>query len=429
MLFWKECKKTIFSLTFVLYVATVAAMYISQFGEALEEPLAPPREGQRDYGTTVKEVPEILMPAASERLVAEYVSGHYTAYPMLFYKEVKLSADKREKMAAIIEELTGISARELDGFSGYEEAGFYVQVDENGEERWEYREAVLPEIHMPADLTYERFRELMEEADKLIGGGSSYGEQYLLHNFGRVPMSYEEALAEYEEVVADSNLAQAYTRLFCDYLGIVLSVMPVFVCASLWMLDRRSHMEQLIYGRSRSSVQIVGMRQLALFVCMSVPVLLTWLHAAVSVAGMYPEKSLAWGRALGLMLLWLLPSILMVSALGALTSELFSPLFVVFIQAAWWIASLSTNRLTGSITKWTLVIRHNSLYATALFRSQFGDFVVNRCGCVVLALLGIALTMFLYDKKRKGVFSFGRKNLGGGSVKNLQKNRRSQSAA
>ena len=31
MLFLKECKKVIFSMTFVLYVVTVIAMYVTQF--------------------------------------------------------------------------------------------------------------------------------------------------------------------------------------------------------------------------------------------------------------------------------------------------------------------------------------------------------------------------------------------------------------
>ncbi len=410
MLFVKECKKTVFSLTFWLYVITVVIMYGSQFGEVLDGPLTPPREGSGNYGTVVKEEPEILMPAAVEGLVAEYLRGSYIAYPFMFYKEVKLSADKTAQMAGIIEKLTGISAEELNGFAEYEEAGMQVYLDENGQEHWEYREATLPEIHMPENLTYERFRELMQEADKLIGGGSQYSEQFLMGNFSRIPMDYEEALAEYEGVVADSNIASAYTRLFCDYLGIVLSVLPVFVCVSLWMMDRRAHMEPLVYVRSCSSVKIVGTRYLALVVCMSIPVFLTYLHGMWNVVGLYPDKHFHWGQAFGLMALWLFPGILIVSALGALLSELASPLVVIFLQAAWWFMSISTNRLTGSITKWTLVIRHNSLYGTEVFRSQFGNFVVNRCAYIALSLLCVGLTMFLYDRKRKGVLILGRRN-------------------
>lgn len=395
MLFRKECKKTLLSVTFWLYVVTVILMYGSQFGEALGEPLEPPGAGRGDYGSIVKEAPEILMPAAAEGLVEEYLRGSYIAYPFLFYKEVKLSADKTAQMAGIIQELTGMSAEELNAFAEYEAV----------------------EIRISKELTYERFRELMQEADRLIGGGSQYGTQFLMENFSRVPMDYEDALAEYEGVVADSNIASAYTRLYCDYLGIVLSVLPVFVCVSLWTMDRRVNMESLVYGRSCSSVKLVGIRYLALTVCMSIPVLLTYVHAMWSVWGLYPDKQFAWGQAFGLMAIWLFPNILIVSALGALLSELVSPLIVIFLQAAWWFLSISANRLTGSITKWTLVIRHNSLYKTELFRSQFENFVVNRCAYLVLSLLCVGLTMFLYDRKRKGVLLLGT----GGSGKNHRK--------
>lgn len=428
MLFWKECKKIVRSLTFVLYLVTVVLMYVSQFGEVLGEPIEPPRQGQRDYGTVVKEDPEILMPAAVQSLVAEYMSGSYTAYPLLFYRQVRLSEAKRDQMAEIITELTGLSAEELNHFTGYEEEGFYAWTDENGEEQWGYRGHVLPEYELSADLTYERFRELMKEADRLIGGGSEYSDQFLARNFGRAPMTYEEALAEYEEVMAEDNIAQAYTRLFCDYLGIVLSVLPVFVCVSLWIMDQRSDMEQLIYGRRCSTVKLVGTRQLALWVCMCVPVLLVWLHGMVSVQGLYPDTHFALGSALGLMALWLFPSILIVSAFGALLAELSSPLPAIFLQAAWWFISLTSNSLTGSITKYTLIIRHNDVSGAALFQSQYGNFVINRCGYIVLSLVCVGLTMFFYEMKRKGVLALG-KGSGKKSRKALRRNRQIQSEA
>ena len=64
MLFLKECKKTICSLTFVLYAAVIFVMYVSQFTTELESPIRKPSPEDSYYGSIVKEVPEVLMPAA-----------------------------------------------------------------------------------------------------------------------------------------------------------------------------------------------------------------------------------------------------------------------------------------------------------------------------------------------------------------------------
>ncbi|MDE7224993.1 MAG: hypothetical protein K2O34_14600, partial [Acetatifactor sp.] len=101
-------------------------------------------------------------------------------------------------------------------------------------------------------------------------------------------------------------------------------------------------------------------------------------------------------------LLWLLPDILSVSALGALLTELFSPLLAIFLQGVWWFLSLNRTTLTGEVARFGLQVRHNSLKGAALWQSQEGSFVCNRLALVALALLCLALATWLYECKRKG---------------------------
>lgn len=403
MLFWKECKKSICSLTFILYAAAVIVMYISQFASELDSPLAPPQPGEA-YGSIEKEVPEILMPAAVESLLGEYLQGSYTAYPILTYKEVKLKESDSEKMADILEELTGITKQELDDFTGYEAAHYEADLDEDGNSVMTYIEAVLPAYQISEEVSYERFKELMAQADKIIGGGSKYSEAFLVTDFSRVPMTYEEALEEYEEVTDERKIAESYSRLYCDYIGIVISILPVFVCAGFWQMDKRSRMEQLIYSRKISSVKLVLTRYLAMVCCMSIPVILTFLHALAGVYRLYPEKNIYFGKAAGLALLWLLPGIMIVSGIGAFLSEMVSPILAILVQSVWWYVSLEANKLTGSITKYTLIIRHNNLYRPALFAAQMDNFIWNRIGYTILSLLVLALLIAVYDKVRKRGF-------------------------
>lgn len=402
MLFFKECKKVICSLTFVLYVVVVVAMYASQFGSALKEPVERPQVGAEWYGTKEADVPEVVMPATVESLVEEYIKGSYDAYPVMFYKQVKLKEKETAGMAAIIEELTGLTRAELDGFEAYEMGGYRYTTDESGKQVVYYCPPVLPEYELSEEVSYERFKELMKQADDLIGGGSKYKEETLLQYFGNVAMTYEDAVAEYEEVMQADNLPQAYLRLFSDYTGITLAVIPVFVCVALWQLDKRSRMEELVYSRKRSSLGVVLTRYTALVACMAVPVLLTMLHAVISIAGLYPEHSISFGGAAGTALLWLLPNITAVTALGAFLTELVSPLLAIFVQGAWWFMALQSTDLVGGITRFGLIIRHNSMGSIALFEAQYGNFLWNRCFYLVLSAALLLFTVLLYEWKRRG---------------------------
>lgn len=403
MLFFKECKKVICSLTFLLYVIVVVVMYGTQFASTLNEPVERPRIGAQWYGTKEADVPEVVIPGAVESLVEEYVRGTFDTYPSMFYKQVKLKENESIKLAGIIEELTGLTKKELDSFEDYKRGGYITTGDENGNPVTCYQSSVLPDYELSEAVSYERFKSLMQETDEIIGGGSKYQEDKLLDYFGQVAMTYEDAVAEYEEMLEGDNLPKSYLRLFSDYAGIDLAVIPVFVCVALWQADKRSRMEALVYSRKSSSFGIVLNRYLALVCCMAIPVLLTLLHAVISVIGLYQEMSLSFLGALGEALLWLLPGITAVTALGAFLTELLSPLVAIFAQGVWWYLALASAELVGDISKFALIIRHNSRTRFDVFASQYGDFVWNRWFYLVLSVGVILVTVLIYEWKRRGM--------------------------
>lgn len=403
MLFLKECKKVLFSLTFLVYFLTVLAMYFTQFHSDCNETLERPVPGYEDYGTISKEIPEILMPAAVDSLVSEYLSGSFGAYPYGFYKQVKLTEKKRIQLAEIISEVSGITMQELNSFEGFEQGGFYM--DENG--NFLYRESVIPEINIPKDMTYERFRELMRESDQIIGGGSKYSDEYIVENFSRVPQTYEDALAEYEQFFTEDKITRAYARLYCDYLGIVIAVLPVFVAAALASLDRKSRMELLAYSRKISSVKLIFTRFIALVTVMMIPLILTAVIANNMVNSLYPDYAMDRFAIFRYALFWLVPNIMVASTVGMLVTEFSSGLLAIFAQGAWWFASIfaSAGGLTGRIGKFTLVMRHNNLLKHGIFYAQWGNIVFNRIFFTAISLVGIALTALIYEQKRRGIYN------------------------
>lgn len=403
MLFIKECRKIIFSLTFIIYCIAVFAMYVTQFHSDAKEPIQKPVPGRDDYGTIIKEVPEILMPAAIDSLVSEYLSGSFTAYPYGFYKVVHPKEKDKIRIAEIITELSGITPEELDSFEGFEPGGYYM--DENGYVT--YFEPNIPEVTISENLSYEQFRKLMNEVDKIIGGGSNYSDNNIVGNFSCVPKSYEDALAEYEQFINEDNITGAYARLYCDYLGIVLSILPVFVAVALANLDRKSRMEQLAYSRKISSAKLIFTRFFALVSVLLIPVIITAFIAYARVKGVYPDNALDSTAFFRYMVFWLVPNIMTASAVGMLITEIASGLAAIFVQGAWWFSSTlaSTDGLTGSIGKFTLVMRHNSLSGYDSFNAQWSNITFNRIFFTVLSILAIALTAFIYELKRRGVFN------------------------
>lgn len=401
MLFSKECKKVLFSFAFLIYLVVVFAMYVTQFHSdvnVIEKPVM----GQEDYGTIAKEVPEILMPAAINSLVSEYLAENFTAYPYGFVKHVHLKEKQKTRMAEIIHEISGITPEELNDFKDFEQSDYFV--DENGQVT--YYEANIPEIMIPESLTYERFRELMEEADEIIGGGSKYSKEFIVDNFSYVPKTYDDALTEYEQFINQDKITGAYARLYCDYLGIILSILPVFVAAAFTNLDKKSGIGQLIYSRKISSSKLIFTRYFSMITILLIPVIITALIAHTKVKSIYPDAVLDNTAILRYMLFWLVPNIMTASAVGMLMTELTSGILAIFIQGTWWISSVFTaDSLTGSIGKFTLVMRHNSLSGYDIFNAQWNDIIFNRIFFTVCSILAVLLTSVIYELKRRGVFN------------------------
>lgn len=403
MLFFKECKKVVFSLAFVIYCIVVFAFYFTQFHNDSRTPLPKPVPGVESYGEIAKEVPEILMPAAVESLVGEYLSDSFTAYPYGFYKNVRLKEKDKTRITEIITEISGIPQNELDSFEDFQQGGYYM--DENG--YVVYQEPNIPEITIPQTMTYEHFRELMQEADKIIGGGSKYSDQFIVENFSLVPKTYEDALAEYEYFISEDKITGAYARLFCDYTGIDLAIMPVFVAVALASLDRRSRMEQLAYSRKISSAKLIFTRYFALIAVMLIPVVFTAFHANASIGTVYPDHDLDNSAFLRYTVFWLIPNIMTSTAVGMFVTELTSALLAIFVQGVWWFASTiaATDGLTGNIGKFTLVMRHNNLLKADVWVAEWNNIVFNRIFFSAVSILAIALTAFIYEMKRRGVFN------------------------
>lgn len=396
----KECALWLKSIIFYAYVILLFLFYVSQMGS--EFVLYKPQPGETNYGIAYSDDETVIMNGTLKDLVQEFArDGSFTTYPVGFYKEVTLSEEEKDEIAACISKLSGMSRAEWEAaYDAYME-GCSVSLDENG--RYVNTEKVPWGIFMDSSVTYEQFEKIMERVAEIIGPGSDY-EKEELKGHGIVDKTYEQALSDYEDVLYKDQVTGAYARLFSDYLGIVLGILPAFFGVSRVIKDKRSQIKGVIYSKKAKTAAVVGARYLGMVIMMFVPVLLVSclpLTQALYIAhgaGAVPDYFAFVKYAFG----WLLPTILFVTALAYLITELTESLLGILICAAVWFNALfgSTSLMNAG---WNLIPRFNAVGKYNMFEEMLPQLVKNRILYTLGALLLTAITIFVYDLKRKGV--------------------------
>ncbi|MGF7048422.1 hypothetical protein J2T13_002930 [Paenibacillus sp. DS2015] len=409
-MFLKECKKTVKSITYVIFVVILVLFAYTQMGTSFD-PIEPPQKGLESYGVKQEDNQEIIIPNAVDSLYGEYIANSFTAYPIGFYKNVKLSDKEQGEMANILSELTGISLDELRVAPSRDEAEMTISekstvVNDNGEMTFIVpsigEETGIPKTSIDPKLTYERFHELMKQADSLIGSGSQYSDMYVIQ-FGKVPMTYEDAMDDYNAIVETDQITGALARVFCDYLGIVLAIFPVFVAVFLGLKDRRATMQELMFTRQVSSFRLMFTRYFAMVAVMFLPVLLLALYATVRTADQYSGVDIDLFAFIKYSCGSLLPSIMVSTAVGVFLTVLTETMVAIAVQGLWWFIGLNMGlqHIDGGYGT-DLIIRHNKIGNTGIYLDNFNTLVINRISYTLLAIALIVISVGIYELKRRG---------------------------
>ena len=408
-LFMKECSQTAKSLTYWLLVIIMVLFFASQMGQMDMEKA--PEKGLEDYGVKPSKDKNIIMSATLGILAGEYAEGIYTTYPIGFVKSVTLGKEEEAKVGEILKEATGLDKEEIeekiDEF--YENSGGII--------------TSRPVLEPLESLSYGRFEEIMQEVDDMLGGGSSYALDSLGDN-GSEPKTYEDAVKEYEELVQKDGYTGGYARLFSDYMVIILGILPVFLAVTRELRDRRANMQELIYVRRSSSMTIIASRYLSMVVMILIPVFALSIQPLAScvtyakTAGISVDY-LAFAKYIAG---WLLPTVMVVTALGMLLTELTDTALAVLVQGAWWFVSIfmGAKTMDGGRYGWNLIPRHNTILNYSGYQEGFSQLLTNRILYASLAVIAVSVTAWIYSQKRKG-----RMNIRG----KISANRKSQSNA
>ena len=397
MLFLKELRRVVFSKIFILFfVAEVFMAFFTQFWSDMGSGFrnyAPPVPGG-NYGMTVVDDPPTLTQEATASLINDYVNNEYTTYPYGFIHTVHLKGSDKDKISVILSKLTGIVDIEQ-----YVRSSFKIEYTYD-----EYKQYIIPELGVLNNVSIDEFHALMTEADKILGGGSKYSPKEIMYNFSLGPKPYEEALAEYNSLIYDDRITNGYARLFCDYHGFFMALLPVFLVAVYLSSDKRSKAEQLIFSRSISSVKLAAARFAALVTAEMIPVLFTAILATYRVAQFYDPAMMDMFAMFKYSFIWILPTAIAVTGTDMLLSGLLPAVAVVIIQFGAWFMMMFMGSLYEDFGVFDLVIRHNTEYDRQGFMDNITVFVQNRLFFTALGLICTALYVFIWKLRREGRF-------------------------
>ncbi|MDO4469574.1 MAG: ABC transporter permease [Bacillota bacterium] len=395
----KECMQTFKSLIYWIYVICVLLFFFTQMGSPEFDAKKPVKTADGVYGTVLskdeKDIQEVLL----GELAQDFYQDSWRTYPAGFIKYVKLNEKETQEIDTILEEMTGLTEEQRNMLIEKYEEEASAQPYETPDFRLSVKE----------DVSYEKFKENMKKVCSILGAGSFYEESKFSQGV-EVAADYEDAVAEYNNLIEKDKFTRGYARLFSDYLGIVLGIMPVFVVVTRCMRDRRAKMQELIYVRKVSSASVILSRYISMVATMLLPVIFAALYTLMQCIGYTKGMDIAidYLAFVPSVFVWLLPEIMVVSALGMFLTELTDTAIAVLVQAVWWYTSvfMQVGGLTSGNFGFHLVVRHNSVLDYQIFADHYQEFIINRAFYAGLALVFLALSVWVYSMKRKGAWDF-----------------------
>lgn len=437
-LYRKECKKIAGSIVYYLFIAILVLGWFQNFHGVTQKEInwakgiAPadigferplllkPSKDDAYFGTKLSEDnPEAIMTGVTRALLSEYQDNSYATYPLGYYKAITLSEDEQRQVLGILCEITGLTEAELkdlpeDYFpavTGTIISFDAMDVDKDGNLNMEMGGSSDTESqddkysHFVSQVTYEHFKELMQKMESIIGEkGSQYSKEMMITYFGMSEMTYEEALAEYEQTINQDKVTGGFARLFCDYMGLELGLYPVFLIVIIWMKDRMSNATELIYGKSVSSMKLVLSRYLAGITMVFIPVLLLSLESLIPLIAFGAENGIPIDcfAYIKYILWWLLPEVMVVCGIGMFVTLLTdSPIAIIF-GFLWWMLDKGATGLSGDTKLTTLMIRHNTLRGYEIIQEDLKIICMNRLLMVGIGILFAILSIWILNYKRKG---------------------------
>lgn len=458
-LFRMECKKIAKSILYWVLVLALLAVSFYQYDPSVESELRRTNDPASvfytatdgNYAEERNAVPNAamehaMMIGATKLLMYNYRDNCYQYYPFGYVKEKTMSAKEQAVILQYLMELTGLSEQELAGakdgagdtndtnigdvpISG---GGAFVlepgkgDINEDGQfiirpDEWQYVPSDGTSSETPSQssgsfeiqVSFERFKEIMEEVNQMIGRNSYFSWTMLkLYYFGNDMEEAPITERQHREFYEGDRVTGAFARYYCDSISLRVLFLPAFVIVDLMLRDKRRKMQGLTYPRTISSAKLICTRYAAA-VCMTMlPILILPVKSLV-VLMRYCGSIGVQADALAFIkytLAWILPTVLLIMAISLVVTALLENYTAILLAGLIWLVGNPTvDKLNGgNYGLFDLIIRHNTLKGYGRMMENIQMLALNRITISVIALALVGLAVFVYSKKRKGGLTFGR---------------------
>ena len=458
-LFRMECKKIAKSILYWVLVLALLAVSFYQYDPSVESELRRTNDPASvfytatdgNYAEERNAVPNAamehaMMIGATKLLMYNYRDNCYQYYPFGYVKEKTMSAKEQAVILQYLMELTGLSEQELAGakdgagdtndtnigdvpISG---GGAFVlepgkgDINEDGQfiirpDEWQYVPSDGTSSETPSQssgsfeiqVSFERFKEIMEEVNQMIGRNSYFSWTMLkLYYFGNDMEEAPITERQHREFYEDDHVTGAFARYYCDSISSVVLFLPAFVIVDLMLRDKRRKMQGLTYPRTISSAKMICTRYTAAVFMTMLPILILPVKSLV-VLMRYCGNIGVSADALAFIkytLVWILPTVLLIMAISLLVTVLLENYTAILLAGLIWLIGKPTiDKLEGgNYGPFDLIIRHNTLKGYGRMMENIQMLALNRITISVIALALVGLAVFVYSKKRKGGLTFGR---------------------
>ena len=404
----KECGMWTKNILLYIYIIMIFMFYTTQMTNE-NDIYKPVQNATGNYGYTLSNDETLIMNTAIENLVYEYSNNTFVTYPFMFYQEKSLSEKEAEAVGEILEALLGKSETQWE----LELNEYYNSFTETTD-----KESVITTTNqfenypliIDRSVEYSQFLMLMEQIESYVGNGSKYSLESIQQV--SVSMTYKQAVDNYEVMVKAEGITSAYARLFCDYIGIILGIIPAFFAITRVYKDKRSQVFQIINTKKVSTFTLVTSKYLAMVIVTFVPVLLLSILPLIhsifisNINGVQVQYFTFVIYCFG----WLLPTILFVIAFAYFIACLFENMLSVLTSLMVWFGAIVSGAGNGLINaSYNLIPRFNELGAYLKFENMLPQLIENRIIYVITSLLIVLFTIIVVSKKRVGGLQFNGK--------------------
>lgn len=449
-LFIMECKKIGKSVLYWLFVIAVSVTSVRNYDTVVNSELrqtdnpasifyiAEDGVYAENAGISNEDTQRTMMIGATKRLMSSYRSNSYEYYPFGYVKEKTLSEKEQSIVLSYLQELTGFNEKMINGeYENNATEDFQISgggafilnpgqgsMNENGQfiaepDDWEYVEngsdiSKSDENsgnEFEVQVTFERFKEIMNQIDDLIGRNSYFSwtmltMYYCENDMQDNPITELQHLEFYEK----DHVTGAFARYFCDSISLCLLFLPAFVMIDLLLRDKRHRIKALIYPRTKSSAQIICSRFMATICMVMLPVLILPLKSLVTLINYCGDLGIHADifAFITYTFVWIFPTVLLVVAVALFVTVLTENYFSVLISGlVWLLGKPSIDKIAGgNYGIFALIIRHNTLKGYGRMMENIQILILNRVLISLIAVVFVALTIMIYDAKRKGGIRF-----------------------